>query len=307
MVISIHDCDFNEFTFGHDVLRAFDYYRIGGFAPIIPHLRDEGKGTTQSRMHTITPLSHQPLKVPDGVFNASRVIAGASQPPPNQSLPLSGSDAVIQLSAWFRPIFLQFKIPTWVDGKNRKVLEYVRVPLPWHDFYRMPLRCKGNPSQHSIMCNMQNRGHFSLYVTPNFHEKEKREEFYNSRTTVENCSFIRPLSIGQLYDGKSHHISYTGSSTTFWRFSEPVEIENGIFSIDSIEKDIANQPYYEFTPAKVNGIANSLSSLAREWGDDTEILHRTDTITDAIKNLSLVSSLKFNCQLLLGVTTQETV
>ncbi|WP_143271955.1 hypothetical protein [Azospirillum brasilense] len=307
MTSSIHDCQFREPSFAGNFLADFARYQTDALSPIIPLQTEEGAFAAEVRLHTILASQMQPKKVAAGtlsvsdVVNASSVTAETNLPHVSEDLPLEGMDAIIELGVNFRPIFFQFKVPEYVDGSVKSVVEYKKALVAWPEFFRMYLRCRGFPNQHAVLCNLQNRGYLTTYATPNFWKLSDLQRNYRDRLVARSCSYFRPMDIGQILDGKQHHVSYTPESSTYWRFSDPSTRDGLRGTHETLNRWMEESPSHPLSVEGIQKVVKDLALTATEEGFDVTFRDRFASIGQAIYELASVAMGYFNCHTVIQV------
>lgn len=124
-------------------------------------------------------------------------------------------------------LYLQFKLSDWMKARNAR--EY---KIPGHSlslpYYRFEITSRRISKQHKLLLALESVEPLTFYAAPAFHLIEEINAHWNKSSATPNSVFVKPSSIGNLYDTCTHRVCF---DTTLMRdnraylFSDPQEIK----------------------------------------------------------------------------------
>ena len=124
-------------------------------------------------------------------------------------------------------LYLQFKLSDWMKRRNAR--EY---KIPGHSlslpYFRFEVTSRSISKQHKLLLALESVEPLTFYAAPAFHLIEEINAHWKQSSATPNSVFVKPSSIGNLYDSYTHTVCF---DTTLIRdkraylFSDPQEIE----------------------------------------------------------------------------------
>ena len=137
-----------------------------------------------------------------------------------------GYDAKL-LSKKGKLLYLQFKLSDWMKARNAR--EYkIRghsLSLP---YYRFEITSRRISKQHKLLLALESVEPLTFYAAPAFHLIEEINAHWNQSSATPNSVFVKPRSIGNLYDYYTHRVCFDATlmrNNRAYLFSDPQEIE----------------------------------------------------------------------------------
>ena len=115
------------------------------------------------------------------------------------------------------PVFLQFKLSDYLERTSAKEHQSGVLDVP---FYRMHLRPLKHSDQHQLLLDLESTGEKVFYIAPEFHRPVELNNFYLSRTVIENSAAFKPSNIGPLPSNDEHYVVFRKASSHGFRCSE---------------------------------------------------------------------------------------
>jgi hypothetical protein len=136
------------------------------------------------------------------------------------------------------PLFIQFKVPKYLDHGNSSEFRAGLMTLP---YYRMSITPRAVSNQHQLLLDLEALNNEVRYASPIFHtQAELNEKFFLGRIW-EDSLWMAPSTIGPLPDDDEHVVVYQ-SNTVHHFCSEPRVLDaksDGQEMLISLEKRLA--------------------------------------------------------------------
>ena len=195
-------------------------------------------------------------------------------------------------------VFLQFKLSDYMVRESAKQWPQFNRP-----YFRFPIMPSKHSNQHELLlkCERSSPTHFVYYAAPAFNFPNELNDAFLHRRAVSRTAFVRPSSIGNLPDNNEHYIAFDGPHN-FYRYSEPVQIENTVFGANFYEElhERANNVQLErFDDEAFIRLSNRLKQiLFEEENFSAELLDSLDSLPPAERAVYLTRTF-FDSELLL--------
>jgi hypothetical protein len=115
------------------------------------------------------------------------------------------------------PVFLQFKLSDYLERTSAKEHQSGLLCVP---YYRMHLRPLKHSDQHQLLLDLEATGETVFYIAPEFHLPAQLNNFYLSRTVINNSAAFRPSDIGQLPSNDEHYVVFQKAASHGFRCSD---------------------------------------------------------------------------------------
>ena len=166
-----------------------------------------------------------------------------------------GYDVHIDLPGF--PLFLQFKLPDLMLGKNAMEISSYSLDLNL-PFFRMYLQKRNLSGQHEHLIDLEGScPHSVYYVAPMMKSIEAFDAAYTCARVPYRSVFFSPQDIGPLPDDRQHVVSYRSGLDHAWLCSEPKKISP--LSFDGLSRQIRTA--FEHPPYR------TLEAVARKVGE----------------------------------------
>lgn len=119
-------------------------------------------------------------------------------------------------------VYLQFKRADCLTRASATEIKKHRLPLS-RPFYRFSITERSRSFQHTSLVTLDNGRNLVFYAAPRFHLISEINEAWHAKDVAAQSIFVRPQSIGLIYDDEKHHVAYDGRRAFFC--SDPTEVE----------------------------------------------------------------------------------
>jgi hypothetical protein len=178
------------------------------------------------------------------------------------------------------PIFLQFKRSDFLSTANAKYHKYFKS-----QYYRFNLHASKYSKQHSLLLDLERKGHHVFYVAPKFHSQNSLHNYYFGANLIKKSIWVTPLNIGDIPDDKEHSVCFNKSTSLVYFCSEPRKIEiSSINEAISIEEFI----YQKSTKLDLNKVID-IDNVIKEEDESNDNqpesmwLNTFQTLSDILK------------------------
>lgn len=142
----------------------------------------------------------------------------------------TGGGYDVQIPIKGNPVFLQFKLSDYLERASAKEHQSGLLRVPYHRMHLRPLK---HSSQHQLLLDLENTGETVFYITPEFYLPPDLNNFYISRTVIDNSAAFRPSDIGSLPSNDEHYIVFQKKASHGFRCSDDpkrvkrIDLSNG--------------------------------------------------------------------------------
>lgn len=136
------------------------------------------------------------------------------------------------------PLFIQFKVPEYLDHGNSSEFRAGLMTLP---YYRMSITPRAVSNQHQLLLDLEALNNEVRYASPIFHTQAELNDKYFLGRIWEDSLWMAPSTIGALPDDDEHVVVYQ-SNTVHHFCSEPRVLDaksDGQELLTSLEKRLS--------------------------------------------------------------------